>query len=81
MRLIITTNSNKMNILKNTKVLIPRRFMSLNELKDKLLGKFDFKSIYYIYKNYQYNLPFIFNIVKYLPYIDLKKEYKSNKLL
>ena len=80
MRLIITTNSNKMNILKNTKVLIPRRFMSLNELKDKLLGEFDFKSIYYIYKNYQYNLPFIFNIVKYLPYIDLKKEYKSNKL-
>ncbi len=80
MEIIITNFENKMNILKNTKALIERRFFSLTELKKKLFGYLTEEGIYYIYNKYKYNIPFIFNLKKYLPIIDINTKYNTKKL-
>ena len=76
----IANTKSKTKILLENQGLHDFRFLSLNELKNKLLGKLNNEAIYYLYNNYNYGLPFINKIKKYLPYIDINKNYKSTKL-
>lgn len=80
MELIVTSSSNKMNILKNSQTLKQQRFINVKELKAKIFGKMNDKGVYFLYNKYNFSLPFIFNLNKYLAYLNLEKEYASPKL-
>lgn len=80
MEILVTSNNNKMTILKNSTSLEERRFFTLKDFKDKILGKLDQKALYYIYQNYHYNIPYVLNLAKYLPYINEDIKYNSLKL-
>ena len=74
MELIVTSSSNKMNILKNSQTLKQQRFINVKELKAKIFGKMNDKGVYFLYNKYNFSLPFIFNLNKYLAYLNLEKE-------
>ena len=80
MELIVTSSSNKMNILKNNQTLKQQRFINIKNLKAKIFGKMKDEGVYFLYNKYNFSLPFIFNLNKYLAYLNIEKEYNSSKL-
>ncbi len=89
-KLYVTTNDYKMEVLKNTKKLHDYRFIDINEFINKILGKVSDNAIYYIYNNYnkiindnndfKITIPYIFNLLEYLIYIEINKIYTDKKL-
>ena len=89
-KLYVTTNDYKIEVLKNTKKLHDYRFIDINEFINKILGKVSDNAIYYIYNNYnkiindnndfKITIPYIFNLLEYLIYIEINKIYTDKKL-
>lgn len=77
---IVTSATNKQKMLRENVGLHNYRFLSLKELKEKLLEKPTRQALYFLFNKFNLTIPFIINIWQYLPYIDLNQEYKETKL-
>ena len=78
--IIICPNKYKEKILEENKEIINNKFMTKEEFFSNFFYDYNIESIYYILKTYNINIDIVFNIIKYLNYIDINKQYKSNKL-
>lgn len=96
--LIVTELENKekiLNYLNIQKKMLPIKFMTLDQLKKKILFDYDEEAIYYLMKNFNYKYETALNYIENMYYVDnkcfdipklkllldLKKELDHNKLL
>lgn len=77
---IICSNEAKERILKNETGLRNYKFLTPSLLKDMLYGSFKPSSIIFLHNNYHMPIEKALEVIKYLPFVELDKQYKRAKL-
>ena len=81
MKMIITDNETKLNMLKDESDFHDYKFISKNDFFRNLFFDFDYKTVTYLMEKENKKVDAVLNILNSLYVIDESKEYKNKKLI